>query len=155
MPNGNNRFKSGIFVDNFSTTLPQDTNIGFKNSVDKKSGSMRPCHYTTAIGLEAGLKRDKIPVLMNPLTEIIGNNIVRSGDVITLDFDELSYIKQPFGTRVENVTPFLVTFYAGNVVLFQRPMFGLTLRHWNHIMLNLKMICLIHWLLWWQKSLRI
>ena len=54
--NGNNRFKSGIFVDNFSTTLPQDTNIGFKNSVDKKSGSMRPCHYTTAIGLEAGLK---------------------------------------------------------------------------------------------------
>ena len=65
--NGNNRFKSGIFVDNFSTTLPQDTNIGFKNSVDKKSGSMRPCHYTTAIGLEAGLKRDKILILMKPL----------------------------------------------------------------------------------------
>ena len=42
--------------------------------------------------------------------EIIGNNIVRSGDVITLDFEEVEYIRQPFGTRVENVTPFLVTF---------------------------------------------
>tara|TARA_R100000005_G_scaffold96717_1_gene86626 strand:+ start:7462 stop:15024 length:7563 start_codon:yes stop_codon:yes gene_type:complete len=115
--NGNNRFKSGIFVDNFSTTLPQDTNIGFKNSVDKKSGSMRPCHYTTAIGLEPGLKPGQDPNIDEAFAEIIGNNIVRSGDVITLDFEEVEYIRQPFGTRVENVTPFLVTFYAGAVAL--------------------------------------
>ena len=54
---------------------------------------------------------------MKPFAEIIGNNIVRSGDVITLDFEEVEYIRQPFGTRVENVTPFLVTFYAGAVAL--------------------------------------
>ena len=65
--NGNNRFKSGIFVDNFSTTLPQDTNIGFKNSVDKKSGSMRPCITQQQLVLVWSELQDKILILMKPL----------------------------------------------------------------------------------------
>ena len=66
--------------------------------------------------LKPGLKAGQDPNIDESFAEIIGNNIVRSGDVITLDFEEVEYIRQPFGTRVENVTPFLVTFYC-NVAL--------------------------------------
>ena len=54
---------------------------------------MRPCHYTTAIGLEPGLKPGQDPNIDEAFAEIIGNNIVRSGDVITLDFEEVEYIQ--------------------------------------------------------------
>ena len=43
--------------------------------------------------------------------------ILSDGDVITLDFEEVEDIRQPFGTRVENVTPFLVTFLPFVVAL--------------------------------------
>lgn len=115
--NGNNRFKSGIFVDNFTSTLPQDSNIGFKNSIDRKSGSLRPSHYTTSIGLEPGLSPGQEPNIDESAADIVGNNIVRTGNVVTLAFDEVELLAQPFATRVENVTPFLVTFYSGNVAL--------------------------------------
>ena len=32
--NGLNKFKSGFFVDNFTSLLPQDTSISVKNSID-------------------------------------------------------------------------------------------------------------------------
>ena len=48
------RFKSGIFVDNFSTTIPQDSNLGVRNSVDRKRSICRPSHYTTAFNVELG-----------------------------------------------------------------------------------------------------
>ena len=50
--NGLNRFKSGIFVDNFTDLKPQDTSV--RNSIDKKEGILRPSHYSTAINMQVG-----------------------------------------------------------------------------------------------------
>ena len=63
--NGNNKFKSGVFVDNFSTLLPQDSELGVRNSVDLKKGLLRPSHYTTAFNLE--LLQTPLLVLEPPL----------------------------------------------------------------------------------------
>ena len=52
--NGLNRFKSGIFVDNFTDLKPQDTSAGVRNSIDKKEGILRPSHYSTAINMQVG-----------------------------------------------------------------------------------------------------
>ena len=52
--NGLNRFKSGIFVDNFTDLKPQDTSAGVRNSIDKKEGLLRPSHYSTAINMQVG-----------------------------------------------------------------------------------------------------
>ena len=49
-----NRFKSGIFVDNFTDLKPQDTSAGVRNSIDKEEGIMRPSHYTTASNMQIG-----------------------------------------------------------------------------------------------------
>ena len=43
--NGLNRFKSGVFVDNFTSLEAQDTNVGVRNSVDRKNKILRPSHY--------------------------------------------------------------------------------------------------------------
>jgi hypothetical protein len=112
--NGLNRFKSGIFVDNFTTTQPQDTSIGIKNSIDTKRKVLRPAHYSTAFNLQL----NSISSINDSRFEgLSGTGIKRSGQMVTLDYDEIPWITQPFSTRVQNVTGFLVTYYQGSVAL--------------------------------------
>ena len=121
---GQNRFKSGYLVDNFSAVGVQDVSIGVKNSVDLQNGRLRPSHYTTSLNLELG--SDAIAGLgtttntnadFNFLSNITGTNIKRTGQVITLDYDEELWLEQPYATRVENVTPYMVTNYDGTLFL--------------------------------------
>ena len=121
---GQNRFKSGYLVDNFSSVGVQDVSVGVKNSLDLKNGHLRPSHFTTKIGLELG--SDAIAGLgttsntsadHNFLANITGTNIKRTGQVLSLDYEEEEWLVQPFGTRVENVTPYLVTNYTGSIEL--------------------------------------
>ena len=55
---GFNKFKSGFFVDNFTSFLSQSTLVGYKNSVDLKNQILRPKHYTTAVDLELDLLKE-------------------------------------------------------------------------------------------------
>ena len=112
--NGLNRFKSGIFVDNFTTTQPQDTSIGIKNSIDTKRKVLRPSHYSTAFNLQLTSTSTNNDSRFAGLS---GTGIKRSGQMVTLDYTELPWLTQPFSTRVENVTPFLVTYYQGSIAL--------------------------------------
>ena len=104
--NGLNRFKSGIFVDNFSSTLPQDLTIGIKNSIDTKRKILRPPHYTSAVNLQVGIGNT-----------LLGAGVRRTGNIVTLDYADNVWLEQPFATRLENVTPFLVNFYKGTIDL--------------------------------------
>ena len=121
--NGLNRFKSGVFVDNFTTHQPQDPTIGIRNSIDTKLGILRPSHYTTALSLQlgttaiSGLGTTTDPNEDERFAEIMGTGIKRTGQVITLDYTELEYIKNPFATRSESVTPFLIQFWGGTLLL--------------------------------------
>jgi hypothetical protein len=121
--NGNNKFKSGIFVDNFSSLEPQDSTIGIKNSVDTRKGILRPSHYTTALNLQLGTTA--IPGIGatsdanqdSQFADIVGNNIKQTGRTITLDYTDQSWLTQPYATRIESVTPFLIQFWQGTVKL--------------------------------------
>jgi len=121
--NGLNRFKSGIFIDNFSSYTPQDVTIGVRNSIDPVAKVLRPAHYTTAINLQVG--SSVIPGIGTVtqadadarFTALSGQNVRRTGNVVSLTYDEVAEISQPYATRVENVTPFLIDFYQGSVAL--------------------------------------
>ena len=119
--NGLNRFKSGVFVDNFSDLEAQDTTVGFRNSIDRKNKAMRPSHFTTAVSLQlgnttiAGIGTTNAPNQDSRFADVLGSNIRRSGQMITLDYEEVSWLRQPFATRVESVTPFLVKFWEGSL----------------------------------------
>ena len=129
--NGLDRFKSGIFVDNFSNNFYQTEKYNsYKNSIDRSNNELRPSPFTTEIDLLLGSNSLLgIGTISNPdvkyVTDLIGNNIRRSGTnpdstgkgIITLDYIEVLEIDQPFATRIESVTPYLITEYVGQIDL--------------------------------------
>ena len=100
---GLNRFKSGFFVDDFSTTNNQLKKTIVKNSIDYTNGELRPSHHTTELDLKLDINSS--------------NGIRQTGRVLSLDYDHVVYTKQPFATRTESVTPFLINYYGGSILL--------------------------------------
>ena len=112
---GLNRFKSGFFVDNFSTLMSQETNNRINNSIDPRSKQLKPQHYTTSIDLIHGPVTNANDDYQSIDPE--GINIRKTGNILTLDYSEQEYITQLFGTRAESVTPFILNFWLGTLEL--------------------------------------
>ena len=124
---GLNKFKSGFFVDNFTSMLPQETRVELKNSIDLDFSELRPSHYTNSLDITsapvasigstisiayaAGQKPDVL------YTAATGINIRKTKDIVTLDYSEVPWLSQTFATRTENVTPFVITFWQGTLEL--------------------------------------
>ena len=119
--NGLNRFKSGVLVDDFSSTGMQDSQVGVRNSIDSKNKVLRPSHYTTAVSMDvgnttmAGIGTTTAANGDARFADIDGNNVKRANQVVMLDYTEESWLRQPFATRTESVTPFLVRFWEGSL----------------------------------------
>ena len=114
---GLNRFKSGFFVDNFSTFQPQDSSFEIKNSIDPITKESRPSHYTNAVDLMFGPVVNTDDTADLDFTPVEGINIRRQNDIITLDYSEVEWFVQQFGTRWEAVTPFIVAYWNGTLEL--------------------------------------
>jgi len=113
--NGLNKFKSGFFVDNFTSLLPQETFIPIKNSVDLTQKELRASHYCNSIDLQVGPVEGQNTIFNGADPE--GTNIRKTGKMITLDYDENIWLGQPFATRSESVTPFIVNFWQASMEL--------------------------------------
>ena len=122
---GLNRFKSGFFVDNFRSHAAQALGHPcYRAANDASRGELRPTHYTHGLDLLVGSEQViGIGTTANPsadLTEVAdlqSNDLRRTGDIVTLDYTEAEYIKQPFATRTENINPFAVITWIGSVEL--------------------------------------
>ena len=115
--NGLNAFKSGFFVDNFSSLITQENGIEYKNSIDFTNKELRPKHYTTSIDLIFGPVTNVDPNQDLAFSVIEGNNVRKTTDIITLDYAEVEWLKQSFATRSESATPFLISFWQGTLEL--------------------------------------
>ena len=123
--NGLNRFKSGFFVDNFKKHAShQIDHPDFTASTDAKRGYLRPGHYTTCLDLIIGSRSfigigtTANPTLdVNHLDDIDGDNIKKTGRLLTLDYTETKMLEQIYASRVENVNPFLIIYYSGDMTL--------------------------------------
>jgi len=113
---GLNRFKSGFFVDNFETFLAQDDRY-IKNSIDTKNKELRPSHYTTSVDLMFGPVVNVDPTQDSTLAPIEGVNVRRNNGIVTLDYSEVEWLKQSFATRSVSVTPYIVPFWNGVLML--------------------------------------
>ena len=122
---GLDRFKNGIFVDNFRRHESHNmSNPDFKASIDAASGIMRPSHYTTSIDLLVGsASAIGIGTTANTstdlrfVTDLQNPNIQKTGDLITLKYEEEVFIEQKFATRSVNVNPFAVLSWFGTMEL--------------------------------------
>lgn len=123
--NGINRFKSGFFVDNFTSKTSQNKQIINKNSIDVDNKELRPSHFTTSIDLLLGTNSlVGLGTSANPLADsrtdnsLIGSGIKRTGQLVTLNYEEVPYIIQPYSSRSVNVNPYAEDFYNGTITLF-------------------------------------
>lgn len=115
---GFDRFKSGFFVDDFSTNnLINNQNSTIQVNVDAKElqpivarnslkSQLAPSERTSDENLDFSVDFD-----------LIDNNVKKTGNVVTLNYTEVGWIEQRFATRVENVNPFHVVSYVGTVEL--------------------------------------
>ena len=115
--NGLNRFKSGFFVDNFTTFSTQDLRLGRNNSIDQANKILRPKHSTNSFTLQTGPVVDADPTEDRRTSAIDGTNVRKQNDIISLDYSDVEWITQTFATRTESVTPFLISFWQGTIVL--------------------------------------
>jgi hypothetical protein len=119
--NGLSRFKSGFFVDNFSSTLYQKKETIVKNSIDVKNLELRPSHYTTGLDLVIGITSSIVNknslVDINFSNDLVGTGVTKTGKVITLNYEEVVENYQPFSTRVISIAPFKVNYYSGSIVM--------------------------------------
>ena len=114
---GMNKFKSGFYVDNFTSLLPQETSTKIKNSLDPALKELRPQHYTTSVDLITGPVEGVASNVDRTFMDPEGTNIKKGRDVVTLDYTEVEWLSQQFATRTESVTPFLVSFWQAKVKL--------------------------------------
>jgi len=115
---GNNRFKTGFFVDDFKN----DTLI----NVDVSSIEVDPnSQELTTIISSNTLKGQVAPASeisdenldLSTNFNLLDSNVQKTGNIITLKYESVGWIEQPLATRVENVNPFNVVSYNGNVKL--------------------------------------
>ena len=111
---GFNRFKSGFVVDNFSGHRVGDAlNQDYKIAVDQDNQQLRPKSISKNVQLQLP---DNLTSAVGVKT-LIGSNLAKTGDLITLDYDEDVLMTQPFATRVENIQPYLVAGFTGKITI--------------------------------------
>tara|TARA_B100000085_G_scaffold57079_1_gene49987 strand:- start:1403 stop:5593 length:4191 start_codon:yes stop_codon:yes gene_type:complete len=115
---GINRFKTGFFADAFS----DDSSISLALSlcqVNTRLGEMTPLIARNALANKL-VTKDVISDSSYDSErnyKLLDENIRKTGRVITLDYIENDWIEQPLATRVENVNPFHVIQYVGDIQL--------------------------------------
>lgn len=125
---GNNRFKNGFVVDNFQTTSVADTsNPDYSASIDIARGLMRPNANVEGISFDVNPSSSSAD-----FTYQVGRFYNWSNARCTLPdvtigiprykyafipYQEVSYTEQPYATRVENLTPYEVFDWIGNMEL--------------------------------------
>ena len=119
------KFKCGFFVDNFKSYFGGDiSNNQFRCSVDTSSGLLKPQHYSTSLDLLVGTESiigigqsENTSVDVRFSNDFGNSNIKRTGDLISLNYQDVVYTENRFATRTENVNPFNTPSWIGSIDL--------------------------------------
>ena len=117
---GLTRFKSGFFVDDFKTNdFIDKQNPDVKCDVNIDEQKLIPSVDFWSLKLEPALAAniDTNTVDFSDNVPLLDSNVRKTGDLITLNYEEIEWIQQPFATQVENVNPFSVIEYSGGILL--------------------------------------
>lgn len=114
---GLDRFKSGFFAD----PLKNRNFIQVSSPVDVNTdrGHITPLSNLDSIDLQVVPATDLTPSQLDYSQnfDLLDSNTRKTGRMVTLDYEEETYVEQIFATRVENLNPYLVWNYEGNVKL--------------------------------------
>ena len=118
---GLNRFKTGFVVNDFKdrSFIDFSPEGGSKCDVDVENRELFCCIDFWSMNPELALNTgiDVKTADMNSNLQLLDSNCKKTGDLITLDYEEIDWIEQPQATSVENVNPFNVVAFSGQVIL--------------------------------------
>ena len=111
------RFKTGFFVDAFNdySFINPDSTI----EVNPDMGEINPFIDRNSLASQVTPAESVTPEQLDFGTdfELIDSNVKKTGNSVTLNYDEVSWIEQPKATLVEKVNPFEVPALSGSVEL--------------------------------------
>ena len=115
---GNNRFKTGFFVDDFKNNSLINLDV---SSIEVNTDTQE----LTTIVSDNSLKGQIAPSTdvsdetldISTNFNLLDSNVQKTGNAITLKYNSVGWIEQPLATKVENVNPFHVVSYNGFVKL--------------------------------------
>ena len=116
--NGLNRFKSGFIVSDFrdkSLADPRYTTIDVSKNGATAIAPVDFWSMQAELALDPGIDRTKADLSQN--LKLLDPNIQKTGDLLTLAYEEVDWINQPHSTNVENVNPFNVIVFVGGIAL--------------------------------------
>lgn len=115
---GFDRFKTGFFVDDFKNYDLIDLSLSTLE-IDPVAGELVP--FTTRNTLESqivgAVSTTDETLDLSTNFELLDSNVVKSGNLLTLNYEQVQWIRQPLATKVENVNPFNVIAYIGTINL--------------------------------------
>ena len=118
---GTNRFKTGFVVNDFKNRDFIDFNVdsGSRCDVDVVNQELISAVDFWSLRAELALNPaiDKTTADMSSNLGLLDPNCQKTGDLITLKYDEVTWLDQPQASRVVNVNPFEVTVFVGAVQL--------------------------------------
>ena len=115
---GNNRFKTGFFVDDFKNNSLINLDV---SSIQVNTDSQELTSITSSntlkgqIAPSTDITDENLDLSTN--FNLLDSNVQKTGSAITLKYNSVGWIEQPLATKVENVNPFQVVSYNGFVKL--------------------------------------
>ena len=124
---GRNRFKTGFFVDSFENYNFINRNLS-SIQINPNAGELIPFRSrdTLASQITPASSIDISQLDFNDDFELFDANIKKTGDVITLNYEEVEWITQPYATKTGevndtmNVNPYEIPVFSGTIDLDPR-----------------------------------
>ena len=116
--NGLDRFKSGFIVSDFRDKSLMNPDLSTVEISKEGATAIAPIDFWSInadLGLDPNIDRTTADLSQN--LRLLDTNIQKTGDMLTLKYDEVEFLNQPHATNVENVNPFNVIVFVGGVQL--------------------------------------
>jgi hypothetical protein len=115
---GLSRFKTGFFADDFTNDDLFDeelTTMVVDPGIEQLSCEAFQVSLTPQLQYQKLFPSNTLDLSSND--PLLDTNCQKTGNVVSLKYEETEYLKQAFATRVENVNPFSVIDYIGTIKL--------------------------------------
>ena len=115
---GNNRFKSGFFVDDFKNYAfinNRLSNIRVNTSANELTPIVSRNSLKSQLAPAVSIIDEQLDTSQN--FQLLDPNVQKTGQALTLKYNSIGWIEQAFATTVENVNPFNVIVYSGDIKL--------------------------------------
>ena len=116
--NGRDRFKSGFFVDSFIDN--SSVNYDYSSiDIDTRRGEMRPIVASNTLQSQLLPAANTVDSELDFGVdyELLDPRVQKTGNIVTLKYDEVDWLEQAYATSVRNVNEFHVISYKGVVTL--------------------------------------